>query len=650
MKTARPRFVILTVFLISIAALASPVRAADRAWLGTGSNFWTNDGNWFGFVPPGSNDRAFFEHNSVFVIRAGVLLDANRTINAFDVFGDSEVAGSYTFTRNNNAVLTVSGLARVGNQGGGTSNTFFDGFHLNAGFLTFANSSITHIRSGGSLSATGVTELFNTSKLTLNSGTLNAAGGVNLFDSAVLQIDSGGTLNMNSGTTMNLNGATSRLQLNSGFGFSPGTTINTSNGGTSPGADIVGTSYIDIGNGGANTVNLNGAGTTLTAAGSTVTDWGLGASGSATVNLSNSAIANVQKLNIANGSGQASINVNSSSQLNIAQTLTMGGGASGRFIGMSINGGTVDVTGQATFNAFADTDLISGTLKFQSMASINALARLDITGGTLDTTGQNLFVRGTLTSTTSGALSSGSLLLVQDGGTATFSGFFDIGNGNSAQLIVQDAGSTYSAGGLSDWGRGASGGAVVSISSNAIATLDSLRIGSNNGTASVFVNSGAQLRPAGLTVGGGSNNRTVNLTIDGGTLSVTGPDSITTFNDKAVLNLESGTFDPKGNVTFFAGSVANISGGTFLTPSGKFLTVQGGLINRTNPASSGISPGATLAINSAGTYASVGSESVGEFGTGNMTVDGANSVFRTSTNLTLGGSMAGQVGNRSRFD
>ncbi|WP_442481867.1 beta strand repeat-containing protein [Aeoliella sp. SH292] len=637
------------VLAVLLAALAASVpQQAPAYWLGTISGDWNFGGNWLGFSQPGPSDAAEFPRLNGFptILRSAVDLSANTTVASMAVDGDLQSVGPYTFTRTNNAVLTVNGLTRLGsNSGSPFSTTTFNGFQLNTNNLTLLGAATGVLTGGADFTSSGVVELYNTSKLTLNSGTLNAAGGVNLFDGAVLQIDSGGTLNMNSGTTMNLHGATSRLQLNKGFAFSPGTTINTSNGGFTPGADIVGTSFIDIGNGGANTVNLNGAGTTFTAAGSTVSDWGLGASGSATVNLSNSAIANVQKLNIANGSGNASINVNSSSQLNIGQTLLMGGGASGRFIGMSINGGTVDVTGAATYNDFADTDLISGTLRYRAGATINALARLDITGGTLDTTNQTLTVNGgTLTSTTTGALSSNSALIVQGGGTASFAGFFDIGSGNLAGLTVTGNGSTYSAGGLSDWGRGASGEAVVGINSNAIATLDSLRIGTDNGTASVTVTSGAQLRPAGLTVGGGSNNRTVNLTVSGGTLSVTDPNSITTFNDKAVLNLQSGTFDPKGNVTFFAGAVANISGGTFLTPSGKFLTVSGGLINRSNPASSGISPGATLAINSAGTYASVGSFSVGEFGTGTITVDGANSVFRTSTNLTLGGSTAGQVG------
>jgi T5SS/PEP-CTERM-associated repeat protein len=629
--------------ILGLAALSvSPARATE--WLGSFNNDWNNGLNWFGFSGPGPADPVqFSKTNTGLIFRTTANVSSSTTVASMGVVGDADILGPYTLTRTNNAVLTVSGLTHLGfDSAAPLSTTTFNGLSLNTGFLTLNGAATGVLTGSGVITSAGVVELFNSSRFTVNSGTLNAANGINLGGSSVLQIDSGGTLNMNTGTTMNLNGATSKLQVNGGFAFSPGTEIN-----TAPGADIVGTSYIDIGNGGATTVNLTGSGTTLTAAGSTVSDWGAGASGSGVVNLSNSAIASVQRLNIAAGTGQASINVDSNSQLNIGQTLTMGGGVSGRFIGMSINGGTVDVTGVATYNAFADTNLVSGTLKFRSSATINSQARLDITGGTLDTTNQTLTINGgTLTRTTSGSLSSGSSLRVQAGGTATLSNFFDIGNGNTAALTVTGAGSTYtSSSGLSDWGRGASGGAVVSIDSNAIATLSGgLRIGTNNGSASVTVASGGQLKPNTLEVGGGSTARTVNLTINGGTVSVNDVNATTTFNDKAVLNLQSGTFDPKGPVTFFAGSTANWSGGTFLVGNGKTLTVQGGTINRTNTAASGLSPGATLAINSAGKFESVGSYSVGEFGAGTVTLSGTNSRLWAKSDLTIGGASAGQVG------
>jgi hypothetical protein len=628
------------VAVLSVALASGPLQAATTTWLGSVSNDWNFGGNWLGFSQPGPTDQASFP--SIFSplnLRTAVNLTANTTVASMTVDGDLEAVGPYSFTRSNNAVLTVNGQTRLGANGSAFSTTTLNGFRLNTHVFSLVSAATGVLTGGAEVTATGIVNLSNTSKLTVSSGTLNATGGVNLFTAGVLQIDSGGTLNMTSGTTMNLEGSTSRLQLNTGFAFSPGTTIN-----TKPGADIVGTSYIDIGNGGANTVNLDGTGTTLTAAGSTVSDWGLGTSGSAVVNLSTSAIANVQRLNIANGSGSASINVYSSSQLNIGQTLTMGGGASGRFIGMSIDGGTVDVTGAATYNAFADTNLISGTLRYRAGATINANARLDITGGTLDTTNQALTINGgTLTHSSNAALSSGSAMVVQAGGTATFTSFFDIGNGNSGALTVTGAGSTLTAGGTSDWGFGSAGGAVVNINNNGVANFTSLRIGNSNGTANVTVATGGQLRPNVLTVGGGSNNRTVNLTINGGTVTLLDVNASNTFNDKAVLNLSSGALDVKGNVTFNAGATANWSGGSFLMGNGKTLALQGGVINRTNTAAGGLSPGATLAINSAGRFDSTGGYSVGELGAGTVNVTGTGSLLRTLGNLTLGGSGSGQV-------
>jgi T5SS/PEP-CTERM-associated repeat protein len=625
---------------VALFGQASWAQAADRQWVGTGSNFWTNDINWGFFVPPGSADRARFIRDDPAVFRAGVLLDADRTIAALDVDGNSLLAGGYTFSKNNNALLTVTGLTEMGATGV-TSTTTFDGFRLSTNTYRHFGASFHVLTNGATMTVAGLLEAKGTSQLVVTSGTLNAAGGIDLYEGAWLQIDSGGTLNMNSGTTMNLNGSESRLQLNDGFAFSPGTVIN-----TSPGADIVGSSYIDIGNGGATTVNLNGADSLLLAVGSTVSDWGLGASGSAVVNLSNGAVANVQKLNISNGSGAASININSGAALNVEQALTMGNGGVSRFIGMTINGGILDTFSTANFNQFADVNLVSGTLRFRGATSVNTGGRIDITGGTLDTTNATLTINGgTLTKTSGGVLSNGSTLRVQAGGTATISNFFDIANGvSSGALVVTGSGSTYSSTGLSDWGRGAGSTALVNIDGSGIATPAGLRIGTNNGAATVTVASAGQLKPNTLEVGGGSTARTVNLTINGGTLTVNDANSSTTFNDKAVLNLQSGTFDPKGQVTFFTGAAANWSGGSFLIGSGKTLTVSGGTINRTISSAGGLSPGATLAINTGGTFTSTGSYSVAEFGAGTAIITGANSRLRTLSDFSLGGASAGQVG------
>jgi T5SS/PEP-CTERM-associated repeat protein len=637
---------VLTILLSAIAALAAlnltagTARALEAIWQGTFSEFWTNDFNWFGASPPVPADKASFDESAVVAVpRPAIILDADRTVLEFVVRGNHAIAGAYSFTSFNNAVLTVTEQTTFGLSGSSTSTTTLDGFRLNTDRLFVQGPMTVDMTGGAVVTTTSDLEMFDTSVLNLNSGSLNLAANTAHFlsESSTLNVN-GGTLNLGPDASLNVNDS-AKLNFASGYNVTNNTILRAQGGG-----DIVGTFFIDVGHGGIGSLAVNGPGSSIVSQSST-SDWGRGAGSQAIVDIFSGGTAEVATLRVGTNNAQALLNVNGGTLI-VNDTLEVGGGLTIRSLQMTVqNSGTMTVNGAATFNNHADLNLVSGTLDFNRSATFNAGSRLDITGGTLDITNQTLTVNGgTLTRSTSGALNSGSALIVQGGGTATFSGFFDIGNGNDAALTVTGNGSTYSAGGLSDWGRGASGGAVVSVDSNAIATLSSLRIGTDNGSANVTVASGGQLRPAGLTVGGGSNNRTVNLTINGGTLAVTDPNSITTFNDKAVLNLQSGTFDPKGNVTFFTGATANWSGGTFLTPSGKFLTVSGGTINRTITAATGISTGSTLAIDSAGTYASVGSYSVGEFGGGTVTVDGANSVFRTSTDFNLGGSSVGQVG------
>jgi T5SS/PEP-CTERM-associated repeat protein len=632
-----------TTFSATILGLAilsvSPAQGADIQWTGTGSEFWTNGANWFGFSQPGAADTAVFRTNDPSVLRTGVNLSENRTIARFQAFGNHFALGAYSFSRINGAVLTVSGPTVLGSPATTTSTTTFNGFLLNTNQLFVQGQMTATITGSANFTTTGALSTNESSVLNLNGGSLNLAANTShdLNDSSTLNV-SGGTLNLGANATLNAN-ATSTLNFSAGYNVTNNTLLRAQGGG-----DILGTSFIDVGNGGIGFLTVNQAGSTITAQSST-SDWGRGSTGYAVVDIFTGGTASVSELRLGTSDAQASLNV-AGGTLNVNSIFQAGGGAVSRSVQTTVqDSGTMTVTGAATFNNQADVNLVSGTLDFNNSATFNAGSRIDITGGTLDTTNQSLTINGgTLTRSTSGALSSGSTLGVQAGGTATFSNFFDIGNGNSAALTVTGAGSTFTAGGTTDWGFG-SGGATVSINSNGVANLNSLRIGNSGGTASVTVASGGQLKPNVLTVGGGSNIRTVNLTINGGTVTTLDAGASNTFNDKAVLNLQSGTFDPKGNVTFFTGSTANISGGTFLIGNGKTLTLQGGVINRTNPSATGLSPGETMTINTAGRFESVGSVSVGEFGAGTVGVSGTNSILSTKTNLTLGGTSAGQVGN-----
>jgi fibronectin-binding autotransporter adhesin len=631
-----------TTFSATILGLAilsvSPAQGAVIEWTGTGSEFWTNGANWNGFSQPGATDTADFSTSSPFVLRTGVNLSENRTIARFIVRGNHFSLGAYSFSRINGAVLAVSGATELGFPATTTSTTTFNGFLLNTNQLFVQGQMTATITGSASITTTGALNTNNSSVLNLSGGSLNLAANTshNLNDSSTLNVN-GGTLNLGANATLNAN-ATSTLNFSAGYNVTNNTLLRAQGGG-----DILGTSFIDVGNGGIGFLTVNQAGSTITAQSNT-SDWGLGSTGSAVVDIFTGGTTSVSALRLGTSDAQASLNV-AGGTLNVNSTFQAGGGAVSRSVQTTVqDSGTMTVNGAATFNNQADVNLISGTLDFNNSATFNAGSRIDITGGTLDTTNQSLTINGgTLTRSTSGALSSGSALGVQAGGTATFSDYFDIGNGNSAALTVTGAGSTFTAGGTTDWGFG-SGGATVSIDNNGVANFNSLRIGNGNGTASVTVASGGQLKPNVLTVGGGSNIRTVNLTINGGTVTTLDAGASNTFNDKAVLNLQSGTFDPKGNVTFFTGSTANWSGGSFLIASGKTLAVSGGVINRTITTAGGLSPGATLAISSAGRFESVGNYSLGESGGGTTTVTGTGSRFTVNGNLTLGQVAGGSAG------
>ena len=626
--------------LVTFAAVLSPARGISLDWAGSFTNSWNTNINWSPKNEPTSGDTVNFNGIALIVLRTSPVLDANSTIQTMNVHGDHFTFGAWSFKQINGAVLTVTDSTNIGLPTTTTpSTTSLDGFLLNTHRLQVGGQMTAVITGNANVTTTGSLSTTHGSVLNLNSGSLNLAANTShdLNDTSTLNV-SGGTLNLGTNATLNAK-ATSTLNFSGGYNVTNNALLRAQGGG-----DIVSTSFIDVGNGGAGFLTVNQAGSTITAQ-SNISDWGRDATGRAVVDIFTGGTTTVSALRLGTSDAQASLNV-SGGTLNVNSTFQAGGGAVSRSVQTTVqDSGTMTVNGAATFNNQADVNLVSGTLDFNNIATFNAGSRFDITGGTLDTTNQSLTINGgTLTRSTSGALSSGSALRVQAGGTATFDNFFDIGSGNSAALTVTGTGSTFTAGGTTDWGFG-SGGATVSIDNNGVANFNSLRIGSNNGAASVVVASGGWLVPKVLTVGGGSNNRTVSLTINSnGTVFIPDPNAINTFNDKAVLNLQGGTFDPTGNVTFFTGSTANISSGGFNIRDGKTLTLQGGVINRTDTTTTGQSFGGTMAINSAGRFESVGSVSVGQFEAWTINVDGTNSLLSTRTDLNLGGLQAAQVG------
>jgi T5SS/PEP-CTERM-associated repeat protein len=598
------------------------------------------------FIDIGSNSAGFAESGRLTVAGAGA------TFNSLSVYSDWGLGAGSSATVNilGSGVASVAGL-QVGTDNaqatvnvlGGTLNV--NGFLTAGGGTTARNVQLTLENAGtvaspivGRMTVNGEATFDNQADLNFNSGELTFKENATFNAGSRLDI-AGGTLDITNRSLI-INGGTLTRTVASGTAISPGATLIVQAGGTATFS-----SYFDIGYDNSAALVVRGFGSTLTASGNS--GWGFGSAGSATVNIDNGGVVNLNNLGIGNSNGSISVTVASSGQLK-PNTLTVGGGITARTVRLTIDGGRVDVAGVTNYNELADIDLVSGTLRHRGTATINPLARLDITGGSFDTTGQTFIVNGgilTRTVTSGAALSSGSTLRVQAGGNATFSSFFDIGSGNTAALTVTGTGSNFSAGGTTDWGFGAAGNATVNIDNNAIATLGTLRIGENDAAASVTVASGGQLKANRLIVGSGLVNRNVSLSINGGSVTTLDVNGTSTFNEKAIVNLQGGTLDLKGNATFFTGAIANWSGGSLIVGNGKTLTLEGGVINRTGITPAALSPGATLAINTAGRFDSTGNFNVGETGAGTVTVDGTGSLLWSKADLNLGSSTFGGRGD-----
>lgn len=493
------------------------------------------------------------------------------------VEGDHFSIGAYSFTGENGALLTVNKDATFGTTGGGTSTTTFINFSMKSNEFTLTGGMRAVISGASAITTIGAMNLYENSIVNLNGGSLNlgAENSHNLRNNSRMNV-SGGTLNLGTNAIFNVR-ETSTLSFSSGYNVINNALLRAPLGG-----DIFSTSFIDVGNGGIGLLTIINAGSTISA--SSTSDWGRASSGKATVEIFTGGTATVSALRVGTFDAQASLNV-SGGELNVSSTLDAGGGTVNRSVQFTVeNSGTMTVNGVATFNNQADINLISGTLDFNNTATFNTGSRLDVTGGTLDTTNRGLnFNGGTLTRSTSGSLSSGSVLRIQAGGTATFGSFFDIGNNRSGSLIVTGNGSTFtSSSGLSDWGIGSSGGAIVSIESNAIATLSSLRMGTSDASASVTVTSGGQLGLGNsLTVGGGSSNTPVNLNIaSGGSVTVGSSTLITGNPANSSINLQTGgtlstrNFQSVGGNFNWTGGTLELTGGT--TNLGRSLFIPSG--------------------------------------------------------------------------
>ncbi len=237
-------------------------------------------------------------------------------------------------TISNGALAQVSGL-RVGEiDAAATINLNSGGklavaSNLSVGGGT-ANRTVAVNVAGGTLEVTGLSTFNNKANLTLSAGTLDFKNDAT-FNTGSAFTWSGGTLAMASGKTLTLNGVSLIRTKTSGEAMPGGTTLQMNAGSTFTSA-----SYIDVPNG---VMTLAGPSTNYTVNGTLYVDWGLNVGDTATVNLTNAAVMNINStgggLHMATSGGTASINLSGGSQLNLSSLVC--GGAATSSAGMYIN-------------------------------------------------------------------------------------------------------------------------------------------------------------------------------------------------------------------------------------------------------------------------------------------------------------------------
>ncbi len=253
--------------------------------------------------------------------------------------------------------------------------------------------------------------------------------------------------------------------------------------------------------------------------------------------------------------------------------------------------GEIRVNSGGELRIAGDTTLLRGTTTINAGGELNAISGVD-----LEYNGSAL-----LQMFSGHAVDDGVHLKATGGGDISNSEYIDVGNGNVGSLSVTGAGSTLTAGSISDWGRSTSASATVTIADSAVATVSQLRAGTSNGQFVGTVSGGALLKAlASFTMGGGTAVRPVSLDVtSNGTLRI---DGSATFNSQADLNLTNGTVNFNGGATFNVGSRIDWSGGTVNLGANTTLLVNGGVFNKTSPTGFIFTDNTTTRVTSGGSF------------------------------------------------
>lgn len=293
------------------------------------------------------------------------------------------------------------------------------------------------------------------------------------------------------------------------------------------------------------------------------------------------------------------------------------------------NNARVVFTNILAIDPAAELSVTTGTLEmgFESRAEISG--KLSI--GQNTTLGQRTLIRAlaptSLVSINNGFnFNNASEVLIANGADVVGNGYIDIGNTGSSTVSIKGAGSKWTAGGTSDWGRTPTGNATVKLENGGEATLFNLRMGEDGGTSSVTVTGGAYLTVNGaFTAGGTTADRTVLL--NAGNPALFGNENFVTFNGTSTFNNKSvldsdlnSTISFNQNATFNEGSrFERVFGSTLNIASGKKLIFNEGVYQDSNTGGQKLSAGAGIEVR--GTLARFNVADYFDIGAGSLLVE-----------------------------
>ncbi|MBL9164325.1 MAG: PEP-CTERM sorting domain-containing protein [Planctomycetaceae bacterium] len=618
---------IVAVLLLLAFLLGGESGARADTWNGVLSSDWFLSGNWNNVDgPPTGTDDASFPSSGSFglpVPRTDVSLNASTTVRGLFVF--SPINAQYTFTGSNSAVLTATEKIQFSNSDRQALNVHtVSSLGLNTPEVEVFHNAVVALNNA--TVTTNKLDLIEDGRVDVNSGSSvqtlryefdNAAGEVRVNSGGELRIagdttllrgtttiNSGGQLNALPTVDLEYNGS-ARLQINTNYTLDDVVHLKATGGG-----DIVATEYLDVGNGNTGLLTVDGAGSTLTSQFS-ISDWGTGSAGNATVTVSNSGVATASSLRAGTGGATFVGNVTSGGTLRTTSTFRMGGGSTNRTVSLTVNGGTLETAGLATFDDKAALSLVSGAVNFNGGATFNAGSVPVWAGGAMNLgANSTLLIDGANFTKSSGAsvlLTDGVTMRIRNGGSfeTETNSFLDLGSAtldmNGGFFRVGLSGGTA----VSDWGRNPGTATTATLTNSSQARYESgLRMSQLGGTTSTTISGGASLVANGLLTTGGNETSSVTLNINGGGL----------LRSFATVSLQRGTTATvSGGGRLEGGSVVldGTSGASLLTVSGVGSTLgvdQSLAVN---------GPLSVLTVTSGGLVNAVTT------GTGSFTVNGA---------------------------